>query len=349
MTDSERQNSARRVTLKQVAIAAEVSPMTVSNYVNGHHHLMSDAVRDRVAHEISRLNYRRNDAARNLRQSRLLSIGMLIVDNSPTYLADGYTTQIVAGASNHLTDQGFSLLLQGIRPDDFETSPLVTSIRTDGLCALLSGDDESRLAQIETLKRVGQPLIVFLEKLDTAHPDICSIRQNEFESGRVMGEHVSQRSPSTVVLLAASDNRWAAVVERMQGMVDGLESGTGTPRIISLDCGTGGFDDTQAALGSYISSDGMPDAIMSVNDQMAIAAMQMVQNRGAAIPDDVLVTGFNAFDFRRYAQPELTSIRSPAYEMGARAAAEMLNRLETGTFRENEIIFPFEFLKGQST
>ncbi len=349
MTDTDRQTSAKRVTLKQVAIAAEVSPMTVSNFVNGHHHLMSEEVRERVAHEISRLNYRRNDAARNLRQSRLLSIGMLIVDNSPTYLADGYTTQIVAGASNHLTDQGFSLLLQGIRPNDFETSPLVTSIRTDGLCALLSGDDDQRLAQIETLKKVGQPLIVFLESLNTGDHDICSIRQNEFESGRVMGEHVARNNPSSVVFLSASDNRWAAVVERMQGMVAGLESGTDKPRIASLDCGSGSFDDTQSALTAQIASDGIPDAIMAVNDQMAIAAMQMVQARGASIPEDVQVTGFNAFDFRRYAQPELTSIRSPAYEMGARAAAEMLNRLNTGSFSEKEIVFPFEFLQGHST
>ena len=46
---SSRPVASKPVTLKEVAKYAEVSPMTVSNYVNGRHDVMSDEVRDRVA------------------------------------------------------------------------------------------------------------------------------------------------------------------------------------------------------------------------------------------------------------------------------------------------------------
>jgi LacI family transcriptional regulator len=50
------------------------------------------------------------------------------------------------------------------------------------------------------------------------------------------------------------------------------------------------------------------------------------------VPDDVLVTGYNAFEFRSYSDPGLTTVRSQAYEMGAHGGEAMLRRLSYGKF-----------------
>ena len=78
MSGTGRQKS--RATIKDVAKAADVSPMTVSNVLNGRSQFVSAATQKRVEREIERLNYRRQANARNLRVAEQRSIGMVIVD-----------------------------------------------------------------------------------------------------------------------------------------------------------------------------------------------------------------------------------------------------------------------------
>jgi len=336
-------------TLKEVASAAGVSLMTVSNFVNGQHQQMSAEVRDRVGEAVKRLNYRKNNVARNLRISELLSVGMIIVDNSPSYLADGYTTQIVSGVSNHLTENGYSLILQGIRPAEFESSFLIQRLQTDGLFAMLSGDEASRKSQFELLKSIQQPLVLYLERFDGGGDLVCSLRQSEFAAGKRMGEHVLPNNPTKAVILTPELNIWSAVLEREQGIRSVLEPGLGTENVQTHYCGDGGFDDVWTAILSSFTRQTLPDVFHCINDQIAIAAIDAIKSLGAVVPGDVEVTGFNAFDIHRYSDPNITTIRSHAYDMGIRGAQEMLKRLTTGEFSEKDIVFPFEFIQGGST
>src|SRR5262245_42710231 len=119
--------AARRpggVTIRDVALAAGVSAMTVSNLLNERAGTMRAETRRRIEAEIKRLGYRPHGMARSLRLAKQLSIGMIIIDEQPHYLADPFTTHIVAGLSNQLNSQGYGLLLQGLGAKVFRTSPL---------------------------------------------------------------------------------------------------------------------------------------------------------------------------------------------------------------------------------
>jgi DNA-binding LacI/PurR family transcriptional regulator len=94
----------------------------------------------------------------------------------------------------------------------------------------------------------------------------------------------------------------------------------------------------------------MPHAILGANDQMAIAAMKLVQARGLSVPDDVLITGYNDFEYRVYAEPAITTIKSRPYEMGARAGEEMAFRIVNGKFKApGHVLFPAPLVPGGST
>ena len=59
-----------------------------------------------------------------------------------------------------------------------------------------------------------------------------------------------------------------------------------------------------------------PTAIMCGNDLLALGALQAARIRGLRVPDDVAVTGFNDFEFAQFADPPLTTVRVPGYELG---------------------------------
>jgi DNA-binding LacI/PurR family transcriptional regulator len=87
------------ITIKDVAKAAGVSSMTVSNVINGHPHV-SKATRAKVLEAMARLDYRVNAAARNLRKGRTGTIGLAIPEvNSPYY--GRLAATIITAAERH--------------------------------------------------------------------------------------------------------------------------------------------------------------------------------------------------------------------------------------------------------
>ena len=334
-------------TIRDVALAAGVSAMTVSNLINERVGTMRAETRQRIEAEIKRLGYRPHSMARSLRLAKQLLITMMIIDEQPHFLADPFTTHVVAGLSNELNSHGYGLLLQGLAPASFRDSRFVGGIRSDAICILLSGPDPVRRGIIKTLLDLGQPVLVFQDTLRFPRADLCTIRQADREGGRMVAGAVLKLGARRLVMLVPSVH-WPAIAERVRGVRAAV--GKVPPaelRVIS--CGDGELGDTQAALDRDIAERGLPDAIIGGNDQMGIAAMKLMTGRGLRIPRDVAITGFNAFEFWQYTAPVLTSVRSPAYEMGARGGAEILKRLGTGRFDKAEIIYSVALQVGGST
>lgn len=72
-----------------------------------------------------------------------------------------------------------------------------------------------------------------------------------------------------------------------------------------------------------------PTAIFAITDQIALGAMQVIREAGLQVPQDVAVASFNDIDFAELAQPALTTVRAPAYELG-RETMNMLALLIAG-------------------
>jgi LacI family transcriptional regulator len=335
-------------TIRDVAKAAGVSPMTISNFLNERTGTMRPETRGRIAAEIERLGYRPHSMARGLRLAKQLSIGMIIIDEAPQYLADPFTTHVVAGLSNRLNTMGYGLLMQGLSAEAFRSSSIIRGIRTDAICVMLSGSDALRRGIVETLLALRQPLLVFQDTLKFPDADLCTIRQADREGGRLVGAEVLKLGVRSVVALVP-EAHWPAIAERVKGLRDAIRERGGEVVLRVVKCGDGELHDTRAALAGDIDAHGRPDAIVAGNDQMGIAAMKLMADQGVEVPRDVAITGFNAFDFWQYTTPVLTTVRSPAYEMGARGAHEILNRLSAGRFEQPEIVFPVELQPGGST
>lgn len=344
-----RNSVASKVTLRQVAERAGVSPMTVSNFVNGKFGFMSDRTRARVARAVDELDYRPDTTARGLRTARHQSVGMIIVDESPLYLSDGATTQVVSGLGNALNARGYTLQIEGLRAAALEGSSLLRHIRTDGLCVLLSGRPAARRAMLARIAEANQPVILFHERVRQPPEDLCCILQDDRAGAAQLTELLLARGARHILLATMGLNQWQSVAERERAVVSAVAAqGEGT-RLERVACGAGHFADALPAIQAAVEASDMPDAIMAMNDQVAIAALKVLRALRLAVPERVMVTGFNAFEFWQYADPVLTTVRTPGYEIGQAAGAAMIQRLETGRFEKPVIKLPVELLVGATT
>jgi DNA-binding LacI/PurR family transcriptional regulator len=336
----------RPTTLQDVAVAAGVSLMTVSNVVNGKSNAVGEHTRARVEREIKRLNYRPHASGRSLRLAHQWSVGMIIIHESDSFLADPFVTQVVAGLNKEMSLNGYGLYLQGIRRDELKSSVLIKNAGTDGLCAFYYGAPRERRDIAETLAALGQPLILIQEPLAFPGKDVCCIREDDYQGGRMLAEHLAARGARRFVVIEPA-LAWPALSERRRGIQSVLKDLDGTS-VTTVTCGNGEFANTQAALAAHLDANELPHAIMA-SDHIAIAAMKLLARRSISVPKDVLVTGFNGFEFWQYTDPMLTTIRSPAFEMGRRAGREMLHRLEHGKFSAVKFVLPVALQEGGST
>jgi len=346
MVRPERQETARAVTIKDVAREAGVSAMSVSNVLNGRGRI-SEATANHIREVVERLGYRPSVAARRLRLSQQWTIGMLIVVENPDFLSDPFITAQVTGLTNYLTANSYSLILRGMKPSDFRTIGLFQDIEADGMVAILSGDSAQRSWFVSELATLRVPIVLMQEQAVPQGVDCAIVRQDDFDGGRQVASHLLATGARRFWMLMP-EAEWAAMSARMAGAASLIEATQGASLEVIL-CGDESYDVTHRATLAALASREAPDAIIGGNDQMAIAAIKACMHTGLRVPADIQVTGFNAFEIWRYVDPVLTTVRSAAHKLGERAAAELITRLRKGRFKQRDIVLPVAFQPGAST
>ena len=316
--------------------------MTVSNVLRGKAGAAGEETRARVMECAQRLNYRPHASASRLRTARHGTIGLLILDQEPDFLRDPFTSQMAAGLANVASAHRRSLVVQGVRPADLTSSaPLLARVETDALCVLLSGTRAVRAAALCAVAALGQPVVLLQERSAGKLPDCCLVRQDDRGGGAMLGAYLATRlPPAPRVFMLRPGADWDAQAERAAGLAAGLGPAS---HVTQVRCGDEGWEDTQAGLARTLARHGVPDAVVGGNDQMALAGLRLLRDRGIAVP----VAGFNGFAMFRYAEPRLTTIASPAYEIGMAAAKALLARL-SGAFPAREIVLPVTLRPGDS-
>lgn len=334
-----------RPTIRGVAARAGVSTATVSKVINRIPTGVSDATRRRVEAAIHELRYRPNRMGRNLRTQSHGAIGMAIVDPSPRFLADPFTTNLVAGLGNQLSVNGLGLLLYGVQPGGLADCSLVRHSEVDAICLNPSGDRAARIRSMRIAADTGQPLVVIQDDPVPDLPDACFVRQDDQGGAEQLARALMARRPKRAAMIIA-DVPWPSVEHRIAGFRAVFAQHGVALDLVSCDetSGQAIADATKA----YLDTHALPDVIVGQNDQIAIAAIQMLAGRGLRVPKDVAVSGFNAFPFTGVAVPPLTTVRSRAYEIGVTAAQAIIDRLATGKFGQPEHLLPLKMVPGQS-
>ena len=81
--------------------------------------------------------------------------------------------------------------------------------------------------------------------------------------------------------------------------------------------------------GQSLVEDGLPDAVMCANDEVAVGLLRAFSEAGVSVPGDVSVTGFDDVPMAAYAGPGLTTVRQDFADLG-RCALEAVSHALDG-------------------
>jgi len=317
------------VTIQDVARAAGVSPMTVSNVLN-HRGSVRPANRERVLAAIGELGYRVNVAARNLRSGRTGTIGLAVPD-----IDLPYTAQLAARVVRAGTRHGLRVVIEetGANKDREIDAIAQSRLRLyDGLIISVVGIG---IADLDHLELTG-PVVLLGERIAGSRVD--HVGMPNVSGARAVVEHLLQTGRRRIAVIGAPRDfhldphrdELEAGRLRLRGYHEAL-TGAGIrpdPALVVESSWTlaGGA----AGVASLIERRIAFDAVVGLTDTLALGALRQLADHGLRVPQDVAVVGFDNIVEAQYSVPRLTTV-APDHDQIADTAVQLLvERIDAG-------------------
>jgi LacI family transcriptional regulator len=304
-------------TMVKVAKLAGVSISTVSHVLNGTRHV-NDETRQKVLQAIADTSYRKDALARAMRRSRTDSIGLIVSDGGEPAFAE-----MIRGVEETAASQGITLLLANSAEDPEREKRAVLALlerRVDGvILARAAGSGPDVLAEFANQ---NTPLVL-MDRLSGEPYDQVGVENRE--PIRELVEHLASQGHKRILLIAG-DTRVATLRERheafQKAMIAAGVSPKDQPKVIA-----GEPVETDAGIQDALSAAKPPTAVIACSTVLAAAALRQIQQRGLRIPEDIAFATFDGFAYADLFQPQLTTVRQPAFQVGAMAAELLTKRI----------------------
>ncbi|NUP98840.1 MAG: LacI family DNA-binding transcriptional regulator, partial [Armatimonadetes bacterium] len=299
-------------TLKDVAKEAGVALSTASRVLQGDPHpMISEGTRERVLAVARRLDYRRNVHARNLRLGRSEALGLLVYD-----LDRGLSLSRLRAAERVMAAKGYrSVLCDAAGRLEVEADGIKEMVGglVDGVM-VLSASGEGIVESLALLVERGVPLVTF-EPFEALPADCVAI---DLESGGYQAaRHLLELGHRRIGAVLGTAGR--ATRERLEGYRRAMRE---------FDCeldeallepvveGTGAtvYDRGYVATQRLLARRPLPTALLCNNDEVAIAAIKAMSERGLRVPEDLAVVGFDDIPVATYLSVPLTTLAQPVTE-----------------------------------
>lgn len=340
MAEGDGSGRRRRKTLSDVAARAGVSAVTVSRALH-RPEMVSEDLRERVQRAVDELAYIPNQLASALASARTGRIGVIVPS-----LTNGVFGDYLRALHDAFLPEGFQVLvLNSGYVAGKEERAIATMLGQHPEAMIVTGIDQTRQAR-RMLAGAAIPVIQTMEVTDDPIDIVIGLSQED--AGHAATRHLIQLGHRHIGQMAVPlDSRARQRVKGYQrAMADaGLE-----PFHVSMDAPST-FAYGAELIETMLARWPKMTALFAGNDNLALGAMFAVQRRGMKVPDDLSIIGFNDLDFAATSFPALSTVATPRYQIGERAAAIVLEiiRGSGARPRERTIDLGFRLLRREST
>jgi DNA-binding LacI/PurR family transcriptional regulator len=334
-------------TIRTVAEYAGVSVGTVSKVINNLSDQVLPETEQKVLRAIAALKYRPHAGGRFLKSRASGLIGLLVVEESDSFLLDPFMSQIAAGLCNCLGGANRKLVLFGARPSNAAEALLFNDVSLDALVTLCPSDPQARLGIRQKIKELGIPAVFLQDKPSDGDEDYCVVDLDQAQAARIIWSHIRRRKPKRIVFLEP-ELRWPGIEERHSRVRILASKEVDASAMVRLSCGGSSFQDAYDALSAAdtLLEDGT--AFVASNDRLALGAVRIASERGFSIPTQICAIGFHDLEFRSAVKPLLTSVKSDPYRLGEIAGRALLEHATMGRFPKKLIKLQVEAASGET-
>ena len=325
------------VTIRDVAKAAGVSTGTVSNVLN-RPDIVAETTRRRVLDAVSSIGFIRNTQAYQLRGGRSHTVGVVVLD-----VSNPFFTEMFRGAESRLQSEGYVLMLGSTDDSADREANFVRAMEEHRVEGVLITPAATDLEGLAGLKTRGVPTVLLDRR--ARGDEFCSVTVDDVRGGELAARHLFETGHRSVVFVNGPTTI-RQCRDRRQGVRKAVRSAakTKTVEVTELSVGALSVRHGEEAVERILGMSPLPTAVMCANDLLALGTLRAFAARGVRVPEELAVVGYDDLIFGSMLSPALTSVRQPAFELGAAAAELLLDEVRNPDHRHREVRFEPELI-----
>jgi DNA-binding LacI/PurR family transcriptional regulator len=308
------------ISLKDLAEELQISISSVSRALKNHPDI-SPALAQKVQELAKQRNYKPNPYAIRLLKHVSKTVGVIIPD-----IVTHFYASVISGIEAYTKEKGYAVVISSSQESfqkEQENIENLLNLRVDGLIICLS-QETSTYKHFDKIIKEKVPLVFFDRVCRTK--EISSVVADNYDAARTVTRHFYESGARRIAFINGPKHLNISK-ERLSGYLEGLKDcGLKISNDLLASCD---MTPQSAILATQKLLSAKPDAILSINDTVAFAAMKEVKKNGYKIPDDIAFVGFTDDFHASIVEPELTSVMHPTFEMGQEAARLLINQLES--------------------
>mgnify|MGYP002511408289 CR=1 FL=1 len=333
------------VSMKDISVACGVSVATVSKALNDHGDI-GEGTKERVRQVAKQMGYFPNSAAKALKTNSTHNIGVLFEEEDHSGLTHDYFASVLDSLKSTAEEQGYDItFINGCRtrPDRMTYLQHCRYRGFDGVIIVCVNYYDPEVME---LVRSDIPTVT----IDHVFDNVCSVVSDNVRGMRELLQYVYDRGHRRIAYIHGADSAVAVTSRRLASFYKTAEE-LGL-KIPDAYIKAAAYRDTKAAgraTEELLNLKERPTCILYPDDFACYGGINVINERGLNIPEDISVVGYDGIRITRHLEPKLTTVKQDTLRLGRYAAEKVISLIEhPKTTLVEQIVVPGEVYEGNS-
>lgn len=324
----------KEVTIKDIAKQLGIHHTTVSRALHGSKKIKEET-RNRVLQEAHNLGYTPNLLAQNLRNRQSRIISLIIPD-----FKHHFFSRLISSITELAYNNGYMIMIFQSNDNPYIEKKIINSLislRVAGV-AISVGLKTKSTAHFDKLKEEGIPL-VFFDRVPVK-TQYSTITLDNYHAIRMVVDELIKRNKKNIAYISFNSHM-RIFKDRLNGYNEAI-SDAGLSYNRSINAKQIFINDGYESASLLFKEKEIPDAIICINDEIAIGTMNFLKEKGFTIPDDVAVIGFDDNPMGAVCDPQLTTLSQSIDNLSQTLFSLLIKQIEQKTEIKEDVILPLK-------
>ncbi len=310
------------VSMKDIAIACEVSIATVSKALNDHSDI-GKATKEYIKQTAKEMGYFPNSAAKALKTNKSYNIGVLFADEAGSGLKHDYFTEVLDSFKRAVEEKGYDMTFINCSKTGKNKMSYLEHARYRGFDGVAIACIDFNNPEVLELVNSDIPLVT----IDHLFHNRIAVISDNVKGMRDLFTYVYEKGHRRIAYVHGADS--AVTQNRLSSFYKTAEElGVEIPDEYVKEAA---YRDTKATYERTLELLDLPEpptCILYPDDFASFGGINAIKERGLRIPEDISIAGYDGIRIGRHLEPQLTTLRQDTEQTGAKAAEYLIDLIE---------------------
>jgi LacI family transcriptional regulator/LacI family purine nucleotide synthesis repressor len=310
------------VSLKDIARECKVSPATVSKALNDQNDV-SEETKALVREVAKKMGYFPNSSARALKTNRTNNIGVLFVDEAQSGLTHDYFSYVLDSFKRGAEAAGYDITFINSNKSHQGRMTYLEHCKYRGFDGALIACVDFYDPEVAELVNSGLPVIT----IDHSFYGHSAVLSDNVKGMRDLVEFIIENGHRKIAYIHGMPS--AVTNSRLSTFFKVLEEhGITIPDEYIGEAPYRSTRVTATETERLLSLKNPPTCILYPDDFSCFGGINVINEKGLSIPDDISVAGYDGIRIGRHIEPQLTTLRQDTARIGLAAAEKLIDLIE---------------------